>query len=1148
MGDACVGEDSAGDSDGDGVCDDRDLCVGDDAVGDPDRDAMCSDVDPCPRARGFVDSDGDGSCDADDLCAGDDRTGDADADGRCGDRDVCPTGPDRGIDGDLGSALGVVVEDDTCGASGDFAASCGRTRWWQDGSGGPDLAYLWTAPHADRFVFEVSGGAWNSTLHLRRPDYCKATPPPQLACDDNSGPDQHGRAELTLAAGEQVFVVVDGVSVDYANSSVCGPFSLSVTCVDDDGDGVCDGIDPCPEDNPDDGDGDGICDSDDLCRGDNQTGDADGDRVCDDLDQCTGNDAFGDGNGDGFCELPDLCFGDDRVGDADADGLCDDTDLCFGDELRGDLDLDGICDDLDTCDGQYDFADFELELGSRRGRFGPFTTCGGSDTLSLGCNPRFEASGEDLVMRWAPPFADDWTFRLVPVSGIVPMLEVRGAEVCPPWSVCDLDPVGSPQLVESLDPDGPYYRSEVWVIAGGYDDLCGTFELDILCTDDDGDDVCNRFDVCAGDDRRGDADGDGFCDDVDLCLGDDATGDSDHDRICDALDACLGDDRSGDADADGYCALDAAGRVLDCGPDDPSAYPGSTSLDVCDGVDQQCDGVATDEAGADLDGDGRCDEIDDDRDGDGCPDVADDDPDVVGDPAAAPSPDLTTEAHVAGSITGGAWTVAVDGDRAIVGAPSAGAAGRISAFEHGPAGWTEVLSLASPGPVGFGRAVDISGDVAVVGAVGATNAPGEVWVLSRGAGGAWGMTTMLSRAGLVDYGRFGQAVSVSGGRIAVGAREAVHLFARAPDRSWSVEDSLDNHLDAWSGDTGISLPANTYYGAAVSLDGDRLAVGAPGSPGDPSTSPTFDIAGAVFVYERGEGGAWRFDYAVPSGPSPALGVSARYLGNRVDLRGDDLITQYGELAESGRRSTVRQYRYDGAAWAFVREISGPRQVGDGLALDDRYAWVRDGETGQILAVDLRSGAVDEAVTPAPTTQGAYGDLAIDAGRLLTVGSDLTDAAMVAWESGRPLYDGDANGLPDDCELCLAQGDADGDRVCDAQDPCPLDAPDDSDGDAVCDSDDQCVGDDLAGDSDGDGVCDDRDVCWGDDALGDGDGDGVCSDLDACFGDDALGDGDGDGVCADLDACAGDDRRGDLDGDGVCDDRDACVGDDAVGDA
>ncbi len=34
-----------------------------------------------------------------------------------------------------------------------------------------------------------------------------------------------------------------------------------------DGDGVCDSVDPCPTDNPDDSDGDGECDSDDTCRG-----------------------------------------------------------------------------------------------------------------------------------------------------------------------------------------------------------------------------------------------------------------------------------------------------------------------------------------------------------------------------------------------------------------------------------------------------------------------------------------------------------------------------------------------------------------------------------------------------------------------------------------------------------------------------------------------------------------------------------------------------------------------------------------------------------------------------------------------------------------------------------------------------------------
>jgi phosphodiesterase/alkaline phosphatase D-like protein len=77
---------SAGDNDGDGVCDDVDLCVGDDQLGDEDFDGVCDDLD---------------------VCLGDDATGDSDADGVCDDSDFRLSG-----DGfSPGQTLTLTVED-----------------------------------------------------------------------------------------------------------------------------------------------------------------------------------------------------------------------------------------------------------------------------------------------------------------------------------------------------------------------------------------------------------------------------------------------------------------------------------------------------------------------------------------------------------------------------------------------------------------------------------------------------------------------------------------------------------------------------------------------------------------------------------------------------------------------------------------------------------------------------------------------------------------------------------------------------------------------------------------------------------------------------------------------------------------------------
>jgi hypothetical protein len=99
-----------------------------------------------------------------------------------------------------------------------------------------------------------------------------------------------------------------------------------------------------------DGDGDGVCDPDDLCLGDDASGDGDEDGVCDDSDLCLGDDASGDGDEDGVCDDSDLCLGDDASGDGDGDGVCADSDCDDGDSGAQTVDGCGLCGgDNSTC-------------------------------------------------------------------------------------------------------------------------------------------------------------------------------------------------------------------------------------------------------------------------------------------------------------------------------------------------------------------------------------------------------------------------------------------------------------------------------------------------------------------------------------------------------------------------------------------------------------------------------------------------------------------------------------------------------------------------------------------------------------------------------------------------------------------------------
>ncbi|MEM1177491.1 MAG: hypothetical protein AAGM22_04050 [Acidobacteriota bacterium] len=86
--DICSAGDDDLDADGDSVPDACDACLGDDDSGNGDGDLYCTDIDICLVGDDDIDSDSDGTPDACDLCFGSDDA-DSDGDGVCDDRDDC---------------------------------------------------------------------------------------------------------------------------------------------------------------------------------------------------------------------------------------------------------------------------------------------------------------------------------------------------------------------------------------------------------------------------------------------------------------------------------------------------------------------------------------------------------------------------------------------------------------------------------------------------------------------------------------------------------------------------------------------------------------------------------------------------------------------------------------------------------------------------------------------------------------------------------------------------------------------------------------------------------------------------------------------------------------------------------------------------
>ncbi|MCA9490213.1 MAG: thrombospondin type 3 repeat-containing protein [Myxococcales bacterium] len=347
---------------------------------------------------------------------------------------------------------------------------------------------------------------------------------------------------------------------------------------DTDGDGFNDGCDTCPT-VPDplqrDDDGDGAGDACDVCRGlfDPAQLDDDGDGLGDACDNCPldPNPRQTDADGDGLGDICDPCpIPGDSI-DSDGDGVCDGADICpgFPDDL--DPDHDHRPSGCDLCPATFD----------------PLQRDTDGDGYGDAC---------DLCPSVEDPVDSD------------------GDGLCDASDRC----LGAD---DRLDADGD-----------GVPDGCDPCPVDPR-DDQDGDGICDSDDRCPGEDDRGpDADGDGWPDACDTCPDDWSEDQRDFDGdgfgdACDcrvgnaavhpgAVEVCNGldDDCDGDVDGGAVDAVDAwrdgdgdgegdpgapaslceptAGLVLndlDCDDRDPDVRTGA--LEVCNGLDDDCDGV-----------------------------------------------------------------------------------------------------------------------------------------------------------------------------------------------------------------------------------------------------------------------------------------------------------------------------------------------------------------------------------------------------------------------------------------------------------------------------------------------------------------------------------------------------------------------------
>ena len=232
-------------------------------------------------------------------------------------------------------------------------------------------------------------------------------------------------------------------------------------------------------------------------------------------------------------------------------------------------------------------------------------------------------------------------------------------------------------------------------------------------------------------------------------------------------------------------------------------------------------------------------------------------------------------------------------DRLLVGAPLVDVAaedgGAAYLFEDDGGEWAFRYRFDVGGAAGsgdrFGNAVALSGDTALVGAPGDSEVgreAGAVYVFDR-SGEAWSRTQKLLPTSYDENWdlkpTFGSRVAMAGDRAAVAVpgnsdfdtgNGLVSVFERTSDGTWEGVDTL------YPQESAAQYPYFLVeFGYDISVDGDRILVGAPGD-GEAGSN-----AGAAYVFEPGADGYTPTRKFTPDPPRQG----ARF-GYSVSLSGD----------------------------------------------------------------------------------------------------------------------------------------------------------------------------------------------------------------------------------------------------------------------
>lgn len=267
------------------------------------------------------------------------------------------------------------------------------------------------------------------------------------------------------------------------------------------------------------------------------------------------------------------------------------------------------------------------------------------------------------------------------------------------------------------------------------------------------------------------------------------------------------------------------------------------------------------------------------------------------------------------------FSVSLEEDRLVVGAPEShidARRGAVYVFERDGSAWLEVAKLTPDpsSPAHFGSRVSLNGDRFVVAGVDTVHFNGVAYVF-EGEGAQWNKVGELvaSDGGFADA--FGRSVSVDGDRIVVGAP------GLDPPERPSAAYVFEPVESEWVETAKLTLddPAVHFFGSSVVVKGETLVVG---------RRSTCFVHGAVYLYTWDGEGWMEVDQLGPSMPAPGQGFGAS-----TDFDGEQVIAGAPGTDSCGGLVFGAAYVYKGFVEATALE-QATEGVPAGYALHANY--------------------------------------------------------------------------------------------------------------------------------------------------------------------------------------------------------------------